>query len=210
MTHLVTRSCVRPRATASVVVSIICGFTLYACTPDTARQTVGNGAANPATFGLGQTPSPATLVAIDIDIDANGRGLPPGRGTAAEGAVLYAQQCASCHGAKGEGIRPAPALIGRVPDAGHAFATDPRAVKTIGNYWPYATTIFDYVRRTMPLATPGSLTDNEVYALVAYLLRENGIIADTLVIDATSLPAVQMPARRFFVPDNRSGGAGFR
>lgn len=163
-----------------------------------------------ASYGFGKTPTPTQLAALDIDVDTTGHGLPPGQGTAAEGAAVYTQLCASCHGAKGEGIRPAPALIGRTPDAGHVFANDPQAVKTIGNYWPYATTVFDYVRRAMPLATPGSLTAEQTYAVVAYLLRENGVIADTTVMNAQSLPLVQMPARKYFVKDNRTGGPGFR
>lgn len=168
------------------------------------------GEVSPSTYGFGRTPTPAQLAALDIDVDTTGHGLPPGQGTAAEGAAVYTQLCASCHGAKGEGIRPAPALIGRAPDAGHVFANDPQAVKTIGNYWPYATTVFDYVRRAMPLAAPGSLTAEQTYAVVAYLLRENGLIADSTVMNAKSLPAVQMPARKYFVKDNRTGGAGFR
>ena len=166
--------------------------------------------ATPSTYGLGHEPSAAQLAALDIDVDASGHGLPPGRGTAAEGALVYAQQCAVCHGANGEGVAPAPPLIGRTPDAGYAFANDGKAARTIGNYWPYATTVFDYVRRAMPLNLPGTLTADQTYSLVAFLLSANGVIADSLVMDAKSLPAVQMPARKFFVKDNRAGGAGFR
>lgn len=163
-----------------------------------------------AGYGFGKTLTPTQLAALDIDVDTTGHGLPPGQGTAGEGAAVYMQLCASCHGAKGEGIRPAPALIGRTPDAGHVFANDLQAVKTIGNYWPYATTVFDYVRRAMPLAAPGSMTAEQTYAVVAYLLRENGIITDATVMNAQSLPQVQMPARKYFVQDNRTGGPGFR
>ena len=166
--------------------------------------------ADPSTYGLGHAPSAAQLAALDIDVDPSGKGLPPGQGTSADGAVIYAQQCASCHGAKGEGIPPAPALIGRTPDAGFAFANDAKAVRTIGNYWPYATTVYDYVNRAMPITAPGTLTADQTYSLVAFLLNANGVIADTLTMNAQTLPAVQMPARKFFVKDNRAGGSGFR
>lgn len=173
-----------------------------------------NSASNPATnaenFGLGHTPSVAQLAALDIDIDPTGRGLPPGQGTSVEGAVLYAQQCAGCHGARGEGVRPAPKLIGQTPAAGYAFANDAKADRTIGNYWPYATTVYDYVKRAMPLAAPGSLTAHQTYSLVAFLLSENGVIAATATMNAQTLPTVKMPARAFFVNDNRTGGSGFR
>ena len=163
-----------------------------------------------ANYGLGRTPDATQLAALDIDVDASGHGLPLGQGTAAEGAILYAQQCAMCHGAKGEGIRPAPKLVGRTPSAGHVFANDAGASQTIGNYWPYATTVYDYVKRAMPLLTPGSLTPNQTYSLVAFLLRENGIIDSAQTINAQSLPLIKMPARAFFVNDNRTGGSGFR
>ena len=165
---------------------------------------------DPTVYGLGHAPSAAQLTALDIDVEPDGHGLPPGQGTAAEGALVYAQQCAVCHGAKGEGVAPAPALVGRTPDAGYAFANDAKATRTIGNYWPYATTVYDYIRRAMPLTTPGSLTADQTYSLVAFLLNANGVIADSLAMNAQSLPAVQMPARKFFVNDNRTGGAGFR
>ena len=161
-------------------------------------------------YGLGRTPDATQLAALDIDVDTSGHGLPRGQGTAAEGAILYVQQCAMCHGAKGEGIRPSPKLVGRTPAAGHVFANDAGASQTIGNYWPYATTVYDYVKRAMPLLTPGSLTPNQTYSLVAYLLSENGIIDSTQTMNAQSLPAVKMPARAFFVNDNRTGGVGFR
>lgn len=161
-------------------------------------------------YGLGHTPSAATLAALDIDVDPTGHGLPSGEGTAAEGRAVYAKLCASCHGPTGEGVRPAPKIIGRTPAAGHVFATDGAAERTIGNYWPYATTLFDYVRRAMPLNTPGTLSAHDTYAVVAYLLSENGVIAATSAMNARSLPAVTMPARKFFVMDDRTGGAGFR
>lgn len=163
-----------------------------------------------ATYGLGRAPTAAELVAIDRDVDPMGRGLPAGSGTAASGAGVYAAKCASCHGANGEGVAPVPAIVGRTPDAGYNFALEGRAPRTIGNYWPYATTVFDYVRRAMPLNAPGSLSDEETYQVTAWLLARNRIIGEGDTLTAATLPAVRMPARRYFVPDNRTGGPIFR
>ena len=161
-------------------------------------------------YGLGRTPSTAEIGALDIDVNPAGVGLPPGQGTAATGEATYVLKCAACHGPGGEGIPPNPKLIGNEPAAGFAFAKDAKAPKTIGNYWPYATTLYDYIHRAMPLTAPGSLSPDETYGLVAFLLSRNGIVPATMVIDAKSLPAVVMPARRYFVRDNRTGGPTFR
>jgi cytochrome c len=168
-----------------------------------AKPQPSNGSTNePARFGIGRPATPAEIAALDIDVGPDGAGLPPGRGTAADGAPIYAARCAACHGKTGkEG--PNDTLVGRLPDDAFTFARDPRAPKTIGSYWPYATTIFDYVRRAMPPDAPGSLKDNEVYGLVAYLLTLNDLIPADAVIDATSLPKVKMPAHDRFVPDTR-------
>ena len=166
--------------------------------------------ARPSSYGIGRTPAAAEIAALDIDANASGAGLPVGQGTAATGAVIYAQKCAMCHGPKGEGIDKSPRLIGRAPPPGFVFATDAKAPKTIGNYWPYATTLYDYMHRAMPLSAPGSLTPDETYSLVAYLLSENGIVPANIVIDAKSLPAIKMPAQPHFVTDNRTGGTTFR
>ena len=156
----------------------------------------------PATFGIGRAAAADEIAARDIDIGPDGAGLPPGRGTAEEGAKIYAARCASCHGKTGkEG--PNDVLVGRHTASGFKFSQDPALRRTIGSYWPYATTVFDYVRRAMPPAEPGSLTDNEVYALVAHLLAWNELVAADAVMDAASLPKVQMPARDRFVPDTR-------
>jgi cytochrome c len=165
---------------------------------------------HPSRYGLGHTATPAEIAVIDIDANASGVGLPAGQGTAATGAIIYAQKCAVCHGAKGEGIDKYPKLIGREPPAGFVFASDFKAPKTIGNYWPYATTLYDYMHRTMPLTSPNSLTPDETYSLVAFLLSENGIIPATTTVDAKSLAAIKMPAQPHFVPDNRRGGTGFK
>ncbi|HUE84777.1 MAG TPA: cytochrome c [Vicinamibacterales bacterium] len=170
--------------------------------PLASSEAQGKATPPPATFGLGRAATAEEIAARDIDIGPDGEGLPPGRGTAAEGAAIYAAQCASCHGKTGkEG--PNDVLVGRHTAPGFNFAQDPALPRTIGTYWPYATTVFDYIRRAMPPATPGSLTDNEVYALVAHLLVWNELIAADSVMDAASLLKVRMPARDRFVPDTR-------
>jgi cytochrome c len=157
---------------------------------------------DPATFGIGRPATPADIAAWDIDVGPDGAGLPPGRGTSADGAPIYAARCAGCHGKTGkEG--PNDVLVGRLPGDVFTFARDPKAPKTIGSYWPYATTVFDYIRRAMPPDAPGSLKDNEVYGLVAYLLTLNELIPADAVVDAVSLPKVKMPAHDHFVPDTR-------
>jgi cytochrome c len=158
----------------------------------------------PETFGFGRPATSAEIAAWDIGVRPDGKGLPPGRGTSADGAPIYAARCASCHGKTGkEG--PNDRLVGREPRDGFPFARDPALPKTIGNYWPYATTLFDYIRRAMPSDAPGSLSSDEIYGLVAYLLYLNELIPSDAVIDATSLPKVVMPARDRFVPDPRGG-----
>jgi cytochrome c len=156
----------------------------------------------PASFGIGRPATAAEIAALDIDVGPDGAGLPPGRGTSADGAPIYGTRCAACHGKTGkEG--PNDVLVGRIPGDAFPFAKDPRAPKTIGSYWPYATTVFDYIRRAMPPDRPGSLHDDEVYALVAFLLAQNELIPPDAVIDAASLPKVRMPAHDHFVPDTR-------
>ena len=159
-------------------------------------------AKEPAPLGIGRPATPAEIAALDIDIMPDGAGLPPGRGTAAEGAPIYAARCAGCHGKTGkEG--PNDVLVGRQPGDAFPFAKDPRAPKTIGSYWPYATTVFDYIRRAMPPDAPNSLSDGDVYNLVAFLLVQNELIPAEAVVDAASLPKVKMPAHDHFVPDTR-------
>jgi S-disulfanyl-L-cysteine oxidoreductase SoxD len=159
----------------------------------------------PARYGIGRAATTDEIRALDIDVMPDGTGLPAGRGTVAEGSATYAAKCASCHGKSGEG-RPFDRLVGREAGDGFVFAKDPRLVKTIGNYWPYATTLYDYTARTMPFAQPGTLSADEVYGLVAYLLFLNQIVEEDAVMDRTSLPKVVMPARDRFVRDNRTGG----
>jgi cytochrome c len=128
-----------------------------------------------------------------VSIPPDGTGLPPGRGTPAQGAVIYAQKCQNCHGEKGGG-QPNDRLVG-----GQGTLASKAPVRTIGSYWPYATTLFDYVRRAMPYTQSHSLTDDEVYAVTAYLLHLNGIIAEMSVMDAVTLPKVRMPNRENFI-----------
>ena len=189
---------------ARTMVAAGCLALLAACNTDRTSK------ASHGPLGLGHAPTAAQMAAIDIDANPVGVGLPAGQGTSASGAAVYAQKCAACHGAHGEGIEKNPKLIGHDQPAGFVFASDAKAVKTIGNYWPYATTLFDYIHRTMPFTAPGSLSADETYGLVAYLLAENGIVPANTVIDAKSLPGVRMPARAHFVPDNREGGATFK
>lgn len=164
----------------------------------------------PAHYSLGTPATREKLALIDIDANPAGAGLPAGEGTAAQGAPIFTQKCALCHGVNGEGVGTYPKLIGAEPRTGFPFGTDSKIPKTIGNYWPYATTVYDYVHRAMPFAAPGSLEPNEVYSLVAYLLAENGVIPRNAVMNAQTLPKVQMPARAHFVPDDREGGQPFR
>lgn len=165
----------------------------------------------PDAFGFGREATEVEIAAWDIDIMPDGTGLPPGSGTVAQGADVYAAQCAACHGPTGtEG--PNDRLVGREPREGFPFGQSPemRSMRTIGNYWPYATTLYDYIHRAMPQATPGTLTPDEVYSLVAFLLHKNEIIAEDAVMNAETLPQVVMPARDRFVVDNRRGGAEIR
>ncbi len=168
-----------------------------------------NTGGSPQYSAIGRAATTDEIKAWDIDFNPSGANLPVGSGAYARGAEVFSKQCASCHGAKGEGIAPIPRLVGAEPkDFG--FAVDPKLIKTVGNYWPYATTLYDYINRAMPYATPGVLPANDVYSVVAFILAENGIIAQADVMDATSLPKVKMPARDRFVLDDRKGGAGFR
>jgi cytochrome c len=142
---------------------------------------------------LGRAPSADELAAIDISIAPDGRGLPAGSGTVEQGAVVYAAKCQACHGANGVG-GPNDRLTGGV-----GSLASPRPVKTIASYWPYATTVFDYTRRAMPITAPQSLSNDEVYAVTAYVLSVDGIVAKDATLDAKSLPQVKMPNRDGFV-----------
>jgi S-disulfanyl-L-cysteine oxidoreductase SoxD len=162
----------------------------------------GSGAAYGAGPDLGNPISPQDFAAWDIDVEPSGAGLPAGSGTSDQGAPIFAEQCAACHGEGGKGATTttsgapaAPPVVSNVKRNGIDDTT-----LTIANYWPYATTLFDYIRRAMPWTSPRSLTDVQVYALTAYILAQNNLIDQKQVIDAQTLPKVQMPNRNGFIP----------
>lgn len=157
----------------------------------------------PERFSFGADAPPARVAAWDIDVKPDGEGLPPGQGSVTEGEVVYQTNCVACHGMTGvEG--PNDRLVGTAP------WTDWPTDRAVGNYWPYATTLYDYIRRAMPQTTPGSLSADETYAVIAYLLHLNELVPADAVMDAEALPAVEMPARDRFVPDDRQGGSEVR
>ena len=151
------------------------------------------------TFGFGSPATEEQIAGWDIDVAADGTGLPPGSGTVQQGEEIYARLGAKCHGAMGEGGEGGPPLVGGIGTLG-----SDQPIKTVGSYWPYAPTLFDYIRRAMPADNPQSLIPDEVYALCAYLLYLNGIVSEDAVMDATSLPQVVMPNHAGFTsPDPR-------
>lgn len=151
-------------------------------------------------FGFGTTPSAEEIAAIDIDAMPDGRGLPAGSGAVADGEAVYAEQCAACHGENLEGIGETggAALIG-----GRGTIGTPETKKTVESYWPYASTLFDYVKRAMPFNAPGSLSDDDIYAVSAYILHRADIVDAEAVMDASTLAAVEMPNQDGFIPDPR-------
>lgn len=158
-------------------------------------------------YEIGRPATATAIAALDIDVSPSGAGLPAGRGTVADGARLYQAQCANCHGAAAEGMGGVyPALAGRDPREGFGFAMDPKLVHTIGNYWPHATALVDYIRRAMPLTAPGSLTNDEVYAVAGYLLALNELLPMDGALDSAGVMAIRMPAADKFVRDDRRGG----
>ena len=160
-------------------------------------------------FGFGEAAGPERIAAWDIDIGPEGEGLPAGRGSVERGETLYRLQCVQCHGLRGEGA-DFEALAGRVPGDAFPFAEQWRYPITVGSYWPYATTLFDYLRRAMPQAAPGTLPPNDVYSLTAYVLHLNDLLEPGAALDADSLPRIVMPARDRFVRDDRRGGPEVR
>lgn len=148
-------------------------------------------------YGVGRAPSAEEIKKWDVTIPPDGRGLPAGSGTAAVGKTIFTERCASCHGEKGQDPKYG-ALVG-----GHGTLNTPRPVRTVGSFWPYATTLWSYINRSQPLDEPGSLTPDQVYAVTAYVLFLNGIIAEQDVLDAATLVKVRMPNREGFVPDAR-------
>lgn len=148
---------------------------------------------------FGKPISEADIAPWNIDIrTSDGKGLPSGKGSVAEGKALYAAQCVACHGENAKGGSMYGTMVGGIG----SFTTNAR-VLTPGSMYPYAPILFDYVRRTMPMTAPQSLTNDQVYALAAYILNLNGLVPDDAVMDAQTLPKVTMPNRNGFIPDDR-------
>lgn len=161
--------------------------------------TFGAVAANAGEYGLGREATPEEIAAWNIDVRPDGQGLPEGSGSVMDGEPLYEEQCASCHGDFGEGAARYPVLAG-----GRDTLTDDRPEKTVGSYWPFASTLWDYIHRAMPFGDAQSLTADETYALTAYVLYLNDILDEDGTLDQDSLPKVKMPnADNFFGPDPR-------
>ena len=172
---------------------LIAAALVAACaTPDNTNTSTPTRGPN-----LGASPTPAMLAAMDISIPPNGAGLPVGSGSVAQGQKVYEAKCQTCHGLKGEG-KPADPLVGGIGSLGSG-----KPMRTVGSYWPYATTLFDYVRRAMPTNAPQSLSNDEVYAASAYVLFLNGIIRENQVMTAQTLPQVKMPNRDGFIDHSR-------
>jgi len=158
---------------------------------------LAGGAASAERYGIGRPATEAEIAAWNIDIDRDGRKLPPGRGSVSHGREVFEAQCASCHGSRGEG-----GMGERLAGVRGTWATS-KPIKTVGSFWPYAPTLFDYIRRAMPMNAPQSLSDDDVYAVSGYVLHLNGLAPENAVFDARSLAAIRMPNRDGFVPDPR-------
>lgn len=156
-------------------------------------------AASPSaqSLGVGRTPTADELRAVGSAIGPTGEGLPPGSGSVADGRAVFAEHCARCHGPAGEGGVGAR-LVG-----GQGTLATPKPVKTVGSFWPYATTLWDYVNRAMPFDRPGTLDASQVYAVSAFILHLNGIVDERATLDAATLPKVRMPNRDGFIKDAR-------
>ena len=147
--------------------------------------------------GIGRAATPAEIAGWNIDVDRDGNNLPPGSGTVSHGSEIFDEQCAACHGARGEGG------IGDQLVGGQGTLATSKPVRTVGSYWPYAPTLFDYIRRAMPQNAPQSLSNEEVYAVSAYILHLNGLLPAEATLDAKSLSAIKMPNRNMFSGDSR-------
>ncbi len=165
------------------LISLIFCSALSACV--TEQETQGPG--------LGVAISEEDLAPWDISIEPDGSGLPAGSGTVVQGETIYKVQCIACHGEEGAG-QPHDRLVG-----GHGTLDQLQQVRTIGSFWPHASTVYDYIRRAMPFNTPQTLSDDEVYALTAYLLFLNGIIEEDAVLDAQALVEIEMPNKDGFI-----------
>ena len=168
----------------------IAAFTVFALACATSAQAQ-------VPYGIGRAAMPAEIAGWNIDIDRYGNNLPPGSGSVGHGREVFDQQCAACHGAKGEG-GVGDRLVG-----GQGTLATPEPVKTVGSYWPYAPTLLDYIRRAMPQNAPQSLSNDDVYAVSAYILHLNGLLPAEATLDARTLSAIKMPNRKMFVGDSR-------
>jgi cytochrome c len=181
----------RRRGALLLALGFVCGASLWAV------GVAGAPVDQSSSFGVGRAPTADELRAIDIEIMPDGTGLPAGQSTAAAGKNVYTRRCETCHGPTGvEG--PQEVLVG-----GKGSLASAKPIKTVGSYWPYATTLWDYIRRAMPFDHPGTLTNDEVYGAAAYVLFLNGIVGEQDVLDQKSLPQVKMPNRNGFVSDPR-------
>lgn len=149
-------------------------------------------------FGYGSVATPEQIAGWDIDVRPDGKGLPPGEGSVEDGEWLYEEKCASCHGSFGESVKGYPALAG-----GQGSLTDPRPKKTVGSYWAYTSTLWDYIHRAMPFTQPESLTDDEVYAITAYVLHLNDIVDYDFVLTQENLTSVRLPNEGNFIAEER-------
>ena len=149
-------------------------------------------------YGIGAPASAEEIAGWDIDIRPDGKGLPPGSGSVEDGEMMYEDQCASCHGSFGEGVGRYPVLSG-----GEGTLTEERPERTVGSYWPYASTLWDYIHRAMPFPQPQSLSDDEVYAITAYVLYLNDLVEDDFVLTADNLASIEMPNKDGFFFDDR-------
>src|SRR5664279_1622534 len=170
---------------------------VYAALLAAVALTAAASAQSQSPYGIGRPATSAEIAGWNIDIDRHGNNLPPGSGSVSHGHEVFDQQCASCHGAKGEG-----GLGDRLVGGQGTLAT-PRPVRTVGSYWPYAPTLFDYIRRAMPQNAPQSLSNEDVYAVSAYILSLNGLLPADAVLDAKTLAGLKMPNRGMFVEDPR-------
>jgi cytochrome c5 len=149
-------------------------------------------------YGIGSPATSEEIAGWDIDIRPDGKGLPPGSGSVEDGEMMYEEKCASCHGSFGEGVGRYPVLAG-----GEGTLTNERPEKTVGSYWPYASTLWDYIHRAMPFPQPQSLSDEEVYAITAYVLYLNDLVEDDFVLAADNLASIEMPNQDGFFFDDR-------
>jgi mono/diheme cytochrome c family protein len=187
-------------ALAALLATSVVAFAQTAQKPQKGAASKSDAAAaTPIKLGLGAPASPDEIKGWDIDVRPDGHGFPAGSGTAAKGEEIFQAQCAACHGEFGEGKDRWPTLSG-----GHGSLTHDRPEKTIGSFWPYASIVFDYVKRAMPFGNAQSLTDDEIYAVTAYLLQMNDVIKDpNFVLDAKSIVTIKMPNANGFYEDDR-------